>query len=106
MIKAFHNQTIVEVNKTAVPEDGNFCMIAGDVLDEVLPDLSPPAFKLYICLAKNRAGYEMIFSQRVVEEMTGIKRRQYQNAIQELVDKGYLVPGEERYNSYTFHDHP
>ena len=105
MIKAFHNQTIVTINKTPANET-QFCLINGDVLREVIADLSNGTFKVYMCLAQQSTGYEMIFTRRIAEEVYGIKQKQYRTAIQELIDKGYLVPGEDRANSYTFYDHP
>lgn len=105
MLKAFYNQTTMMINKTPA-KDENFCLINKNVLQEVISDLSNGAFKVYMCLAQHSHGYEAIFTRKNAEEIFGIKEKQYRLAIQELIEKGYLIPGDGRKNAYIFHDHP
>lgn len=58
---------------------------------EAAKDLQAGAFKLWIYFAKNTNNYDFALSSKEVEESFGIKIKQYNNAITELIEKGYLT---------------
>ena len=66
--------------------------------------LKAGAFKLWIYFSKNQNGYEFALSNKAVEENFGIKKDQYDTAIKELIEKGYLI--ETSNNHFTFEEKP
>lgn len=54
--------------------------------------------------AKNQNGYEFALSSKDAEKTFGIKIKQYNNAIKELEEKGYLVI--TKGNNYIFYETP
>lgn len=64
--------------------------------------LDAGAFKLWCYFAKNINNYEFALSSKAVEENFGIKIKQYNNAVKELMEEGYLV--NTKGNNYVFHE--
>ena len=52
----------------------------------------------------NSDGYQFALSSKVAEEMFGIQRKQYNNAVAELLRQGYLVAVKEGSNIYNFYE--
>jgi hypothetical protein len=67
-------------------------------------NLKAGAFKLWIYFAKNQDGYEFALSSKSVADEFGIKIDQYNSAIKELMEKGYLI--QESGNRYSFNEIP
>jgi hypothetical protein len=67
-------------------------------------DLKAGAFKLWVYFAKNQDGYEFALSSKSVADEFGIKIDQYNSAIKELMEKGYLI--QESGNKYSFNEIP
>jgi len=67
-------------------------------------NLDAGAFKLWIYFAKNQNDYTFELSSKAVGETFGIKIKQYNNAITELIAKGYLV--NTKGNNYVFNEIP
>ena len=67
-----------------------------EIIFYVAKQLSTEAFKLWIYLYKEgtRLGCYYLRRKRVQEDF-GIKKIQYNNAIKELIEKGYLVQHSE-----------
>ena len=65
---------------------------------------SAAAFKLWIYFAKNQNKYVFALSSSEVEESFGMKIKQYNNAVNTLIDKGYLINTSG--NNYTFNEIP
>lgn len=61
-------------------------------------------FKLWRFLAMNSDGYQFALSSKVAEEMFGIQRKQYNNAVAELLRQGYLVAARDGSNIYNFYE--
>lgn len=73
-------------------------------------DLTPSAFSIYLYCASNQEGYSFGLSKQDVMATTGIGERSYTTAVQNLIDKGYLVysgdfatDGKETAPLYIFH---
>lgn len=97
--KTVPNQKNVKVNK--VETKGKiFAQMEMSALEEAARNLKAGAFKLWVYFAKNQNNYEFGLSSSDVLSTFGMKKDQYDGAIKELIDKGYLVQNSG--NSYTF----
>lgn len=104
--KTVPNQKIVRVEKEKVergtkrPYTTNYV----EHINAAAKNLQAGAFKLYMYFAINAPHYEFALSSKAVEEEFGIKIKQYNNAIKELEDKGYLY--NTKGNNYFFYESP
>ena len=68
-------------------------------MEKAAQALDAGAFKLWCYFAKNQNSYEFALSSKEVQDTFGMKIRQYNSAVEELIEKGYLVPiGGNRYS--------
>lgn len=98
------NQKVIVVAKAVTDEKNKYARINLQAMDNAAQDLGAGAFKLWIYFAKNQNGYEFALSRQAVENNFGIKKKQYDNAIEELITKKYLVVTKSNY--YTFYEVP
>ena len=96
------NQKIVEVDKEICNRQNPYAAINLAVMCKAAQELDAGAFKLWIYFAKNQKGYKFALSSKAVERDFGMKIKQYNNAVKELIDKGYLVHIQG--DSYKFHE--
>ena len=68
----------------------DFLQVSNDEWQKAARELSGSAFKLYLYLAGNKDGYVLALSQKVVEDMIGLSKNTYHQAVKELEAKGYL----------------
>ena len=66
--------------------------------------LNAGAFKLWCYFAKNQGGYQFALSSADAEATMGIKIKQYNNAVDELIQKRYLVRSADGGNHYDFYE--
>lgn len=100
--KKVPNQKIVEVDKEICNRQNPYAAINLAVMCKAAQELDAGAFKLWIYFAKNQKGYKFALSSKAVERDFGMKIKQYNNAVKELIDKGYLVHIQG--DSYKFHE--
>ena len=98
------NQKVVKVAKEVCNGNNFYAAINLKALESAAKDLKSGAFKLWIYFAKNQNNFTFALSSKAVEETFGIKIKQYNNAIQELAEKGYLI--QEQGNIYIFNEQP
>lgn len=69
-----------------------YATIRLDSINNAMQQLSGSGFKLWMYLAKNSKDLKnwKLFSSRITE-LLNISRYQYNTAVSELIDKGYLV---------------
>ena len=67
-------------------------------------DLRPHALVLYLYLASNADNYTLALSPAAVREAIGMARSTYNDQVQNLMDKGYLVLSHG--NTYDFYEVP
>ena len=104
--KTVPNQKVVKVEKERV-EKGTKRPYTTNYVEHInaaAKNLQAGAFKLYMYFAINAPHYEFALSSKAVEEEFGIKIKQYNNAIKELEDKGYLY--NTKGNNYFFYESP
>jgi hypothetical protein len=103
-IKTVPNQKIVTVNKEPCSKCNHYAMINISAMEGASRDLRAGSFVLWCYFAKNQGGYEFALSNTAALESMGIKRDAYNNAVKELMEKGYLV--NTCGNNYQFNEKP
>lgn len=102
--KTVPNQKVVKVKKELCDNKHYYTMINLQALDKAAQTLKSGAFKLWIYFAKNQNNYTFALSSKEVCESFGIKIKQYNSAIQELIENNYLV--QQKGNNYIFNENP
>lgn len=100
------NQKIVTVIKHKCDKNNLYSTINLQVKREAAQNLDAGAFKLWNYFADNQSYYTFGLSRTAIENAYGIKKRQYDNGIQELIEKKYLVKVEGTNNQYNFYEAP
>ena len=101
-IKLVPNQKAVKVVKEPCNKNNIYAAINIDAMEKAACALDAAAFKLWVYFAKNQNGYEFALSSKDVADSFGMKRDQYNRAIEILIKGGYLV--KESGNYYTFYE--
>ena len=94
------NQKTITVEKEKCDKENLYTMINLLALESAAADLKAGAFKLWVYIAKNQNGFTFGLSNKAVAEYFGIKKDQYDNAVKELIEKGYLI--KIKSNEYVF----
>ncbi|MBQ0099481.1 MAG: hypothetical protein KBS91_02910 [Firmicutes bacterium] len=94
----------MEVKKEKCDKTHLYALINLEAMESSAQDLDAGAFKLWMYFAKNQNGYEFALSSKDVEQTFGMKIKQYNNAVEQLITKGYLV--NVGGNKYTFNEKP
>ena len=102
--KTVPNQKIVKVNKEVCDKQHLYTAINLEAMETAAQDLDAGAFKLWVYFAKNQNSYSFALSSKEVLESFGMKIKQYNNAVAELIEKGYLV--NTKGNNYEFYEMP
>lgn len=104
-MKTVPNQRIIKIKKELTDKEHKFTANNLSALNEALKQLtSTGGFKLYMYLAKNQNNYELALSSANVNECCGLAYTAYTTAFKELVDKGYLIPTNEKHTLFIFRD--
>lgn len=89
--KTVPHQKIVEVSKEICNKENIYATINLEAMELAAQKLDAGAFKLWCYFAKNQNGYEFALSSKAAQDTFGIKIKQYNNAVDELIEKGFLV---------------
>ena len=100
--KTVPNQKVVRVNKQKCDKSNLYATINLEAMEKAALDLDAGAFKLWVYFAKNQQSYEFALSSSAIEKSFGMKIKQYNNAVAQLIEKGYLV--EQSGNYYIFNE--
>ena len=96
------NQKVVYIHKRK--DTGNFLQIGIDEMRLAQQQMTYCEFVLYLYLAGNADGFKLELSQQAFENATGYKKTAYHNAVNKLIELGYLT---QSYNyHYEFHTTP
>lgn len=98
--KTSPNQKTITVCKEDCNKQNYYATINLNALECAAIDLKSGAFKLWVYFAKNQNNYTFALSNKAVAEQFGIKKDQYDSAVKELIEKGYLI--ETAKNIYQF----
>ena len=104
-VKVFPNQKVIEIHK--VHNKG------GRILDvptnrQAQKELSAQTYVLYMHFVLNLPEYKEALSLKHILETTSLSERGYYKAVNELIDKQYLVrkPNKEYAEFYYFYEKP
>ena len=98
----YPNQKKVCIHREIVRTD--FLGIKNENWQAAARDLRPHALVLYLYLASNADNYTLALSPAAVRESIGMARSTYNDQVQNLIDKGYLVLSHG--NTYDFYEVP
>jgi len=101
ILKVANNQKVIQIHrKKGISFSANYAAIK---------NLSANAYVLYMYLLMQNENRIWVLSSKDIYENTPLKKYTLTNALAELQDKGYLVPGEidlgkkRTYNSNSYH---
>lgn len=96
------NQRVVTIHRE--PAKSDFLGIKNENWMYAARDLGAHALKLYLYFASNANGYTLALSPAAVRQAIGMARSTYQDQIDNLIAKGYLV--QSGANSFDFYEVP
>ena len=96
------NQRVVTVHRE--PAKSDFLGIKNENWMYAARDLGAHALKLYLYFASNANGYTLALSPAAIRQAIGMARSTYQDQIENLIAKGYLVKTSE--SSFDFYEVP
>ena len=96
------NQKVVYIHKRKYT--GNFLQIGIDEMRLAQQQMTYCEFVLYLYLAGNADGFKLELSQQAFENATGYKKTAYHNAVNKLIELGYLTQSYKCH--YEFHTTP
>ena len=96
------NQRTVTVHRE--PAKTDFLGIKNENWMSAARDLGAHALKLYLYLASNANNYTLALSPAAVRQAIGMARSTYQDQVENLIAKGYLV--QRGANSFDFYEVP
>lgn len=67
-------------------------------------DLEPYGLQLYLYIAGNKDGFDLALSQKAAEQEAGITKTTFHKYVNDLIEKGYLVP--KQGDIYDFYEIP
>lgn len=100
------NQKIITVIKHKCDKNNLYSTINLKIKREAAQNLDAGAFKLWNYFADNQSQYTFELSRTAVENTYGIKKKQYDKAIETLIAEKYLVRENENSNQYVFYEAP
>lgn len=104
-IKVFPNQKVIEVHKVHA-KGGRILDIPTNRIAQ--KELSAQTYVLYMHFILNLPEYKEALSLKHIMETTSLSERGYYKAVNELIDKKYLVPkpSKEYSEFYHFYENP
>lgn len=97
-------QKVITINKSKCDKQNLYATINLNALHLAAQDLKAGAFKLWTYFAQNQNNYSFALSNKDANDSFGIKKDQYDTAMKELADKGYLRL--DHGNNWIFSDIP
>lgn len=97
-------QRVVKINKA--DKGAHYTLINKDALEIAMHQLKPSAFKVWIYIGSQRNKEEWVLSCVHTTNFTNMSKPTYLSAVNELIDKGYLIPIENKKDYYNFYEFP
>lgn len=98
-----NQKTVQLATRTKRDADNLYSMNNLDALQMAMQVLNGSGLKLWLYMNKNQDGYKFELS-RVDCAKWGIKKDSYYSAVEELINKGFLVQDHYGSNHYWFHE--
>lgn len=111
-MKLYPNQSAIVIHKPNYSQDKiQYLQVGIEEWMEAQRNLRPKSFTLYLYLCSNMDGLQKAFSPADVYNRTKISKKSFYNAVDELIEKGYLIKHEKNgktllYNCYEFYTDP
>lgn len=106
-VETVENQKIVIISKETADKDHPYSIINLEAIDKMASSLSTiTSLKLWIYLAKNQNKFKFALSRVDFCRWANASKPSYLKAVNDLVDKGFLVAKDENSNVYTFYENP
>ena len=108
--KSWDNRKKVDIERRSakeVAETKAYTLLGYDAMEEASRILSAKGFRVWIYLMKNQPGYkDWDLSSSDAEKNWGIKRKEFNDGVNELIDCGFLnLKTNATYkNSWTFNE--
>ena len=104
-VKVVPNQKVIEIHKVHA-KGGRILDIAANRVAQ--RELSAQAYVLYMHFMLNLPGYQEALSVKHITETTSLSERGYYKAVNELIEKQYLVrePSTQFSEFYGFYESP
>lgn len=100
------NQKVIRIQKTKGSNEILYTPIVVEAFDIALSTLSPAEYKVWSYLIKNKDGYILAFSSTDCASTCKLSKSTCKNAINRLIQLGYLTIEREDANVWQFHDIP
>ena len=100
------NQKVITTHKTKSDAEHLYSIDNIEAINKAARELKPTTFKLYVIMNLNQNEYTYALSPKVLNESIGISGGQYHRAVQELMERGYLIKDDKRKNLYHFYELP
>lgn len=105
----YPNQRIITIKENAMPEKGTnerFVVFDYEIMMKTMRDLTPTTHHVWCYLNANKKGYEFALSTTDICAQTGLSPSTAKKAINELIEKRYLVLQPNRTKHYDFYATP
>lgn len=96
------NQKIVTINKAKSDKQNIYGIVNVNAAQRASKALKAGGFKLWVYFNLQQDGYRFELSSKHLKDTWGIGIKQYNNAIHELIEAGYLIQKNEESNLFTF----
>ena len=96
------NQKIVTINKAKSDKQNIYGIVNVNAAQRASKTLKAGGFKLWVYFNLQQDGYRFELSSKHLKDTWGIGIKQYNNAIHELIEAGYLIQKNEESNLFTF----
>lgn len=98
------NQKVITIRKAPCDKKNPYGVINRDAVERASHELKQSGLLLWMYLSLNQNGYEFALSNADVKAVWNMGRTQYNNAVNDLKEKGYLVNTEG--NKWDFLEYP
>lgn len=95
---SFSKQKTIRIIKAISNKENTYGIFNKQAMYNAMNKLSPSAFKVWCYLNSNQNEFELELSSIDVRPKCNIGRRTYYDAVNEMIEKGFLVEVELRYN--------
>lgn len=96
------NQKIVTINKAKSDKQNIYGIVNVNAAQRASKVLKAGGFKLWVYFNLQQDGYRFELSSKHLKDTWGIGIKQYNNAIHELIEAGYLIQKNEESNLFKF----
>lgn len=104
MAKTVANQKIVKICKAKTDKGNIYGILNKDCSMRAMRELKHNELKVYLYLVLNQDNYDLALSTKDISEKTKANQRKIQEAINGLIEKGYLKQIEDGSNIYIFYE--